>query len=698
MAIGWLLLVALLPGATASAYVDTPAARDARAAVRALASARASRSDWPNLSYRLGLPDVEYELRMGGSAEAAVMSATAAKLRAGAKGEFAAPQYQTLADALERRAAELQPVAASDWGNACQEEAARHKVITPSDVVAARQVLLDRLDALARVLPSIGSPGDKWGEFLSWQATRDLIYKDSSDLAILNRLEARWSGAPLVWDAPEMIEASLAVQSYIPLYRAFLANETAEERAAAWNELGKLLSANPTTASPDAARIAQLVNLREMLGQGSALTASIRREFSRPNVIFRARTKWLEEQLSEPINERYTVNGVYAGVRQYGQGTMTGAMRCRILPSLSVGHGEFVLDATSRARASGSSEGVSVTSTATTRINGRKPLVLEADGLSTGPAVVSANASVAFNSIDSPGLRRRRMEAERQTYAHRPQAEAAAAADARRETAAEMDKQGRELVAEFNKSYVALRDRQFAAHRSPPEIRIRANADLVQWECRLESPLLFAAPAPPPAFESSADVTLCIAASALEEEALASLAGKKMTGQEISKAIAEMMGGEAEESKRKDDFTATFADRPCEIQFTGGQIRAKFYITAFDSEDVKYPAMTVDAEYNVERREGDLALVRQGSLRVRPWNVEENEPAEISGRQQTLRVAVQRKLNRALEETYLWASPELPLNEAKPTKMQIEAAQVEGGWLQVALENAPAQATAAAKR
>jgi hypothetical protein len=373
-------------------------------------------------------------------------------------------------------------------------------------------------------------------------------------------------------------------------------------------------------------------------------------------------------------------------------------MRCRILPSQSVGHGEFVLDATSRARTSGSSEGVSVTSTAVTRINGRKPLVLDADGLSTGPATVSANASVSFNSINSGGRRRRQAEAERQTYARRPQAEAAAAADARRETSAEMDKQGNKLIADFNKSYVELRDRQFVSHRSPPEVRIRANADLVQWECRLQSPLLFAAPAPPPEFEPHADVTLCIAASALEEQALASLAGKKMTGAEISKAIAEMMGGKADESDRKQDFTATFAARPCEIQLAGGQIRAKFYITAFDSEDVKYPAMTVDAEYNVERREGDLALVRQGSLRVRPWNADENQPAEISGRQQTLRVAVQRKLNRALNDTYLWASPEFPFDEAKPTKMQIEAAQVDGGWLQVALKNAPAKATATAKR
>ncbi len=209
--------------------------------------------------------------------------------------------------------------------------------------------MLARLDALQRELPTVATPGDEWNEFLFWSATHDLVFKDTRDLVLLDRLESRWQGAPLVWDAPELLEASLAIQSYIPLYRAWLAKETPEERAAAWTELGTLLEGDTSAASPNAARIAALVDEREGLNQASALTASIRREFSRPNVILRARTAWVQQQLSEDISDRYTVNDVYAGVRQYGQGTLTGTMKCRILPSLSVGHAEFLFDGTARA-------------------------------------------------------------------------------------------------------------------------------------------------------------------------------------------------------------------------------------------------------------------------------------------------------------------------------------------------------------
>ncbi|MEX2112637.1 MAG: hypothetical protein WD845_05590, partial [Pirellulales bacterium] len=250
IAIASLLCLALGLTSTAQAQVDTPAAREAREALRAVATNRQELASWNNLAYRLGLADAQYELRLGGRAEPNVLAATAKAIRAGAQGELADPAFQKLAEALERRASELQPVAADAWSAECARQANQHATVTPAAVQAARRELLARLEPLERIVPTIGAPGDTWGDFLSWAATRDLVFKDTRDLALLDRLEARWQGAPLVWDAPELVEASLAVQSYIPRYRAFLANETAEERAAAWNELGKLLSTVPSTASP----------------------------------------------------------------------------------------------------------------------------------------------------------------------------------------------------------------------------------------------------------------------------------------------------------------------------------------------------------------------------------------------------------------------------------------------------------------
>ncbi len=108
--------------------------------------------------------------------------------------------------------------------------------------------------------------------------------------------------------------------------------------------------------------------------------------------------------------------------------------------------------------------------------------------------------------------------------------------------------------------------------------------------------------------------------------------------------------------------------------------------------------MTVDAAYDVQQRQGDLALVRKGSLRVRPLSVD-GSPPTISGRQQTLRLAVQRKLNKAFAPEFLWTGPSLPVSGKDAPRLAIERAQVEGGWLQLSLRREdspakPAQATA----
>mgnify|MGYP007073179567 FL=1 len=636
----------------AQAQIDTPTARQARDALRDLQRVYGSQPGWNAWSHRLGLKDVEHELRMGNRAEPIVLRSAIDKVRAGADSDYSAPALQRLADILEKRHAELQSVPADQWAEACRARADDFQPTTPEMVRIARVALQRSLLALERRIPSLSNPDDAWRYFLSWPTTRALIYSDERDPDLLDRLEARWQGAPSVWDAPPMVEASLAVQSYIRIYRRYLANESAQEHAAAWKELASLLEPNADGGNDNAARIAAAVNRRERLGQGSALTASIRAEYSRPNVIFEVSTSWLQDQFLQSFEDRYDVNDVFAGTRSYGSGTISGTMRCDVLPSRSVAQARFLLDGSSVARTRGTNQGVGIVSTSHTTFHGRKQFALDAHGLSTEPATARADTSIVFNSINAPGFRRRRNEAVRRTYASRGRAEADASAATRREIVGRMNAEGNDLVARFNRSYTELRDRQFEAHRPTPDIRVRCDEALLRWECRLESPALFAAPGPPPEFDSTAPIRFYMAASALEDQALASLAGRELTGEQLSETIAEMFGEAAEDKRNRGDFRARFADHPLDVHFAGGQVHAKFYITSFDSDDVKYPAMTVDAHYNVEQREGELALVRQGRLNVRPLERRGEGTPALSGRQQTLRLAVQRKLAR--RHLHLW--------------------------------------------
>jgi hypothetical protein len=506
---------------------------------------------------------------------------------------------------------------------------------------------------------------------------------------MLDRLETRWQGAPSVWESPELVETALAAQSYIRLYRGYLANETSQEHAAAWTELGKLLATRSQATPGDLPRIAAMVGARERLGQSSPLTASIRREFSRPNIIFQARADWLQAQMNSTMSDSYDIDQMFAGAHTRGRGNIAGRTRIQLFPSTAVGQAVLHLEGATKARTVGYGSGVSVSSRATTRFRGEKPFTLDARGLHTEPARASASSAVVYDNVSAGGGRRRRAAAVSQAYATIPQAEAEAEAATRRSIAEQMNSQGKDLVARFNKTYhLQLRNPQFEKLRPAPQVRVRAGGQLLTWECRLESPLLFAAPAPPPRFEHTGDVVLSLAASALEEQCVGSLAGRQLSGEELAKVIGELFGEASPSEKGAQEFQASFAAHACEIQLASGQLLARFFITAFDSSDVKYPAMTVDATYNVTERAGDLALVREGSLRVRPMPQADGRTPATSGRQQALRLAVQRKLNKAFADTFIWTSPILSGDDQKreTAKLKVERAQVDGGWLQMSLK------------
>ncbi len=258
---------------------------------------------------------IEYELQIGDRAEPQALVEVAEQLRKGSESFFKPAVFQRLAAALETRAGELAPLPPADWAAACRAAAERFSTVEPDDLLRARPALIERLDSLERRLPGLRTAGNEWREFLYWPETRWLTTSDSIDATTLDRLEIRWRRAPTLWSDLRLVEASLAVQSFICLMRAHLTHESQEAHCAAWLELADLLAAGNDSSQPAPDRIALALTGRERLGQSSPLTASIRRELSRPNIVLRARTGWLEARFAQSVNETFDVNDVFAGAQ-----------------------------------------------------------------------------------------------------------------------------------------------------------------------------------------------------------------------------------------------------------------------------------------------------------------------------------------------------------------------------------------------
>ena len=669
------------------AQVDTPAAREARAALNELHRTYAGQSAWRTWSGQLGLEDVEQELQAGENAEPAVFARAAEQLSRATVPQFRQPAFRRLASALAAREKELAAIPPERWHDTCIEAAERYSPIDGQTIESARKPVVFWLDALERSRPELHRATKAWSKFLFLPETRPVLTSYPMDPSELDRLETRWHNALTVWGNDRLVEASLAVQSYIRLLRGYLAHESPEQHVAAWHELADLLNTQPQAIdAPSLRRIGEIVSQRERLGQASPLTASIRRELSHPNMILQVRAKWLRSELSQRFNEPYQINDVFAGARTTGNGRLVGRVHCDVLPSDSAGQWVLRLDATSTARTTGYEDRVRVGSRATTQIHGDELFVLGATGLAARPATATARTNITYTSIDAEGLPRRRNEATRQTHARRPRAEADSSALAERSTVARLDAEGRKIAAAFNKSYhQSLRDPAILAHRSVPLVRVPATSAALRWECYAARSANFAATPTPPDFNGDSDFALGVAGSALEDQALEALGDRDLSGEELINAIGGLLGGSTKADKTGQDYRVAFAAWPCDVQVVDGQVRARLHITSFAAADVHYPAMVVDVSYNVAERDGNLALVRQGNLRVKPLPQGDDGAKTMSGRQQTLRLAVQRRLGKVFAEELLWPRFALPGATTERSKLRVERVTADGGWLQLAL-------------
>ncbi len=685
-----LTLVWLVPATRSEAQVDSPAAAEARQALREVRTRYRGYAEWNNWAAMLNLPDVQFELFAGERGEADVLQMAVVELLAGRVPQFSEAPFARLAKALDVRAQELIPLAPAEWPSECVRTAEAYQPVSVESLERARQEFERRLDAFELVFPPVRAAGSQWNKFLFWPESRTLASPTpgpSPSGEMLDRLEMRWSGAPTVWDEDALFEASLAARTYIRQLRGYLAGETREQYAAAWQELRDLLVTLANDKS-ETSRIAAAVSQRERLGEASRLTASIRKELSRPNLVMQINRAWLESQFQQEIDEPYRVNDVFAGTRSVGNGRLVGTMRAEFLPSNAVGRWLLLFNGTSTARASGTQDRVQVVSRATTRVAATKPFRLDARGLSPQLGTAGALTNIVYESIDSPGLPRRRSQAVSETNARRPQAERESAAYARRSIIERINEEAANVARDFNTSYHAdVRDPRINALRPSPEIRVRSGSDTIRWECLLEGTTTFGAPEPPAEFAADAAIVMHVATSALEEQAMLDLAGRELSGEQL----VERMGRTAQDSsaENKDAFHVTFAAVPCDVRFEDGHVRVRLYITQFDSADVNYPAMTVHVAYQPEIRDGRLVFMRQGRVRVSPLATSEGEAPKISGRQQTLRLAVERKLAKVLTSELEGGEVKLPFSSEESTELRVEKVQLNGPWLQLALDPVP---------
>jgi hypothetical protein len=238
-------------------------------------------------------------------------------------------------------------------------------------------------------------------------------------------------------------------------------------------------------------------------------------------------------------------------------------------------------------------------------------------------------------------------------------------------------------VDDFNRAYQRdFRDLWLSTPRLAPVVRVSAKEGRLAWQVQLTELRGFQL-GQPPDFPSESDATLRFAASAIEEHLTAAVGERLLGGEEIARLMNESFGQQVD---REDlDLSVRFAARPCRVEISGGQLRCLLHFTEFHSGGSSYPPLSVELNYKFELRGGGLALVRLAAPKVTFAKVE-GDDGPLTGRQQTLRVGAQRKLDRVLGEELVWSRIRLPLAAGKPQRFEVAELLADKNWLQMGLK------------
>jgi hypothetical protein len=585
-----------------------------------------------------------------------------------------------------------------NWAQYCRNRAEKIAAIAPADMAAQRRSLSAQLAGVESFL-STALPAARrdWENYLFWNETNRFASTDKPSADQLDRLETRWANSVLALDNSSLAAASIAVQRFVHLQRRAQSERTPNDWARLLREMANILDRQPNDNSPDR-RLLQIAIELERYGVACELGNVLRRRDSHPNATFIVSTKNLIKKASVPLDEDFQVNDVFGGVFSRGQGRLTGMFGCDPLPSPSVARWAWLIDAVSRSRSTGSSQGVSVTSLGITNVHGSKVFEWGPAGLFAYPAEADASADVNYENIDSGGGRLRHNAASSRAYANLPQAERDAAAATENSTKERLDAEASRLLGKA----VAVYDREF---RMPAALSLnavntvttRSTETEFSWLCRYEPLGSLAAPAAPPDYRSNADVHINLHESFVSGMLSDRLRGKKMTGKEFADLFAGFVGSRVAASSQSDDWRVRWAkNSPATCKFSAGSLRWELRTEKFTTSDGEYPGFLLQVAYHPKQHgKQAFALVREANVVVLPHDYDPQGKAKLSGRQVLLRRAASRRLQTVLAPEIPLKDGEVPFMTGQVAKARLVQLDCQSGWLSASLDFEKSSAAAA---
>ncbi|MBN2023033.1 MAG: hypothetical protein JW809_09595 [Pirellulales bacterium] len=566
----------------------------------------------------------------------------------------------------------------SDWG--------RFRPLSERDAARAKRRLDRAVERLHRRLVEDGSGGEAWKSYLRWNVVADELARPEPDLAgldeVYSRLNAKHDGLELIWFA----DARQALHRYLNLRRG-IGNPAIQS---AYEKLlvglpGRLdaYAKAPTPAEADA--VGQIAAWLDDFGQGPEIVKLIRTRFRRPNVYIEVSRPLVAAGLTTPVDDTAPVRDCILGTTIRGTGRTTGDVAVEFSPSEEKAVINLVMSGTTESDNVGYNGPVRIHSRATTRLEGRKQLWIDAEGVSAAPSTAEATTQTTIQGLRAVrGGRMVEKIAWRRVWRDKARAEAIASRHAEARLDERIDEQADERIVEANgrfqeRFYQPLWQRRIL----PNPLRFATTTEQLKVVGLTAAAGQLAAPDVPPAAAPGSDLSVRVHESMINNAAATILAGRTLDEEEFLRTMTDLLGEVPERFKAQGESWAIhFASRePFTVTFADGGMTMALRATGYSRGGSEHPGMDVRATYKIEQSDGQFVLVRQGDLWVFPPGFEPGRD-RLSAKQQTIRRLLQDRFAKILEEK-LTPKPALPLKDRweKAGTLRMVHWTVAGGWM-----------------
>jgi hypothetical protein len=554
-------------------------------------------------------------------------------------------------------------------------------------------VKIELVEAVARLdarLKEDGPNGQKWREFLLWDALQKELQQEGMPnrdrlTEVYKRYASGNEGLALVWfsDVQSSLQRMLMVMGAVDNPQIKVLHDQTLDKLA---ERLKTYSSKPNTE--DARDISESVRWLINARQAPELVEAVQRHFNHPNLYAEVSADLVAAGLGEPVDDTAPICDYIMGTDVSGTGHTVGQTTAELIPDAQHGLIDTLLFATTHSTTVGLHGPVCIYSDGTTNIGACKRLWFNEYGIFSYPAVSNAVTRTTITDIQA---KRRIIEkmAWKKAGKQKGAAEQVAAQHAEQRVNDRVDKQAAESLDKAQKDFTEKFRRPLCEHKLFPEqLLFNTDKQAIHIVSLQTGNSRIAAPTPPPT-AVQADLVLRVHESMINNSALDALGGMTVHEEKFQEAVVKMLGKLPEKMKSLEEdhepWAITFARRqPISVTFADDGFIVTLRGAEYFKGENSYPAMDVTASYKIEKSADGFKFVRQGDIQILPPGRQ-----QVGGKEQIIRKLLMRRFSKVFEPEMKAEGFVFTGKWEKVGKMLPVDVQSRDGWLTIAWQRAP---------